>query len=100
MSNPFWDILSQVAMYYLVIAIICTAIVMFDAEARYVKNRGTWTLLTFLFPVIGLLLYFALAQPQPKAPRTPETISWLCRYCFKPVPAGNVFCPHCGKSQK
>jgi RNA polymerase subunit RPABC4/transcription elongation factor Spt4 len=57
------------------------------------KRRGmryvVWTLLAIFIPyAIGLILYFLLRSPLPKA----------CPGCSQLVSAGFVFCPHCGTS--
>lgn len=55
------------------------------------KRRGMryvmWTLLAMFIPDgIGVILYFILRAPMPRP----------CPGCVKDVPAGFVFCPHCG----
>ena len=55
------------------------------------KRRGMryvmWTLLAIFIPDgIGIILYFILRSPMPKA----------CPGCAQQVPAGFTFCPHCG----
>lgn len=55
------------------------------------KRRGMryvmWTLLAIFIPDgIGIILYFILRSPMPKA----------CPGCAQLVPSGFTFCPHCG----
>jgi RNA polymerase subunit RPABC4/transcription elongation factor Spt4 len=57
------------------------------------KRRGMrhvmWTLLAIFIPdAIGVILYFILRDPMPKA----------CPNCATIVKAGCTFCPHCGSS--
>jgi RNA polymerase subunit RPABC4/transcription elongation factor Spt4 len=59
------------------------------------KRRGMryvmWTWLAALVPDgIGIILYFVLRDPMPKA----------CPQCSTAVPAKFMFCPHCGAAMQ
>lgn len=48
----------------LIVPIICAVIVYKDAQKNNVENAILWTVISFFFPLIGLLVYFLAIKPE------------------------------------
>ena len=75
-----------------------------DAEALEIgaPHRGLWVVIVFLFPILGLLLYYAIGRRQawnPREPmldRVPETKT--CKFCRRTLASDAIWCDTCGRS--
>jgi len=74
----------------IIAAIACALWVNIDAKRREAKNAGLWTLVAFLFPILGLLLYLLVGGKTSEETR-------ICPQCGLVMPASHNFCPSCGK---
>lgn len=48
----------------LIVPLVCAFVVYRDAEKNNVENGILWAVLSFLFPLIGLLIYFLAIKPE------------------------------------
>ncbi|MEN6312161.1 MAG: zinc ribbon domain-containing protein [Acidobacteriota bacterium] len=72
-----------------------------DAEKRGMSGI-LWALLVFVGHVIGLIIYLIMRSEKPvrKAETGPAPAAECCPGCGKPVAAGHVFCPACGRPRQ
>jgi RNA polymerase subunit RPABC4/transcription elongation factor Spt4 len=70
--------------------LVCAVWVNSDAKKQGVRNVGLWTLVAFLFSILGLMLYLLVGRKHPEEKR-------ICPQCGLVLPASHNFCPSCGK---
>jgi hypothetical protein len=78
--------------WIIVIALIAIASPLWvygDAKERGISDRGLWTLLAFLVPIAGLVLYLLLG-------RKPSEEKRVCPHCGSSMTAQYAYCPSCG----
>jgi len=90
-----WPIAGRFAFSYGIFLVVVAMILMVGYVYADAKRRGMryvmWTWLAALVPdCIGIILYFVLRDPLPKA----------CAHCAAMVPAKFTFCPQCGASMQ
>jgi RNA polymerase subunit RPABC4/transcription elongation factor Spt4 len=91
----YWPVAGKIAFAFGVFLFVVAWILLIGYVYADAKRRGMryvmWTFLAALIPNgIGVILYFLLRDPLPKA----------CPHCTRLVNAKFVFCPYCGSAMK
>jgi hypothetical protein len=75
-----------------------------DREGIEPPYWGLWTVIVFLFPILGLLLYVTVGRRQAETlressiDREPETKT--CKFCDRTLAPDATWCDACGRAQE
>jgi hypothetical protein len=70
-----------------------------DREGIEPPYWGLWTVIVFLFPILGLLLYVTVGRRQAETLR--ESIERkTCKFCDRELASDATWCDACGRAQE
>lgn len=72
-----------------------------DHAGRMGKDPGDqalWTLIAFLFPILGVLLYITVGLKPPQESPAPQTETKTCQFCSRSLASDAKWCDACGKA--
>jgi hypothetical protein len=111
-GHPFWGIgaggFAGIALVLLPLALLALwgyvlLWVYHDAE-KHGMSGILWALLVFVGHIIALIIYLIMRGEKPvrkaEAGPAPTPAAECCPGCGKPVAAGHVFCPACGRPRQ
>jgi hypothetical protein len=75
-----------------------------DMQGLELSSRQLWVIIVFLFPILGLLLYFAVGRKQAtnlrESTSNQESETKTCKFCTRELAADAVWCDACGRAQE